>query len=260
MEENQRTQTEIQKRVEENQRVQTEIQKRAEERTLREEEEVEVFLLDPEDSQPFLKRVSRNLFNSWDRKSFVLQAFTSSNGGYTPTAYFRNFEDIEPLSVCILIQRNNEFRGYAKVEGTVQTINCVKSILNGDVAIPDFSNDLTALAKVKFEPKFTKPDDFDAKAVGFNFPINPDAEIICGTVWILLESKHSCTNADIMKFERKIEFLMAHRNEGWVRRGNPAPTHIIGVVNSIGPYSTQELTQSKVVRLIRSGISNELVQ
>ena len=238
-----------------------ETQKRGEDRQLlkaqREEEEVEVFFVTENNLKPTSNRVSRKSFDSWKRKNFVLQAFNYSNGGVYVQSFY-NFEDIQPLSVCELVQRKSEFGGYAEIEGTVQTINCVRSILNGEVTIPDFSIDVTPI--VKFEPKFSKPDDLVVEALGFNFPINPDAEIIAGLVWILLESKHSCTNADILNFERKIEFLMAHRHESWVRRGHPTPTHIIGVVNSIGPYSKTMLTQSKIVRLIRSGISNEQVQ
>jgi len=258
--ENQRTQIEIQKRAEENQRTQIEIEKRAEDRQLlkaqREEEEVEVLFITENNLTPTSNRVSRKLFDSWQRKNFVLQAFDYSNGGVNVRSFF-NFEDIKPLSVCELVQRKSEFGGYAEIEGTVQTINCVRSIVNGEVTIPDFNHDVPAI--VKFEPKFTKPDDLDVGALGFNFPINPDAEIIAGTIWILLESKHSCTNADIAKFERKIEYLMAHRHESWVRRGHPTPTHIIGVVNSIGPYSKTVVPKSKIVRLIRSGIPNEEV-
>ena len=63
-----------------------------------------------------------------------------------------------PSASC-LVQRKSEFGGYAEIEGTVQTINCVRSIVNGEVTIPDFNHDVPAI--VKFEPKFTKPDDLE---------------------------------------------------------------------------------------------------
>ena len=87
------------------------------------------------------------------------------------------------------------------------------------------------------------------KNLGFNFPINPDALIIRDLVWILLESKHSCTNKDILEFEPEGPVLT------WVlHAGESGPNNTF-----VGPFSTTALTESNVARLIRSGLSSEQV-
>ena len=212
-----------------------------------------------------MKNVSRKLFDSWNERNFLLQEIVVPNIGEMEVEVksLRNFEDIQPHSVCELVEGKSGFDGYAQIEGIVQTVNCVRSILRGDMIIPDFNNDnINVSAVVKYEPKYNPPAAFLLREVrknlGFNFPINPDALIIRGLVWILLESKHSCTNKDILKFERKVQFLIDHKHEAWVLQGNPVPTHIVGVINTVGPFSTTTLTESTVVRLIRSGLSSEL--
>lgn len=86
----------------------------------------------------------------------------------------------------------------------------------------------------------------------FKFPIKPDAQIIRGTIWVFVESKHECTNAWIEKIEEKFDFLWENRHELWVRKNGPVPTLMLTVANSIGPYSAQSLRGSKVVGTIRS--------
>ena len=240
-----------------------EVAQRELEIKLRAEDTVQVLFISHEDLKPTMKNISRKLFESWNERNFLLQEIVVPIIGETEVKSLRNFEDIQPHSVCELVEGKSGFDGYAQIEGIVQTVNCVRSILRGDMIIPDFNNDddIAVNAVVKYEPKYNPPAAFlreGRKNLGFNFPINPDAIIIRGLVWILLESKHSCTNKDILKFERKVQFLIDHKHEAWVLQGNPVPTHIIGVINTVGPFSTTALTESTVVRLIRSGLSSEL--
>mmetsp|Transcript_5053 Transcript_5053/g.7479 ORF Transcript_5053/g.7479 Transcript_5053/m.7479 type:complete len:88 (+) Transcript_5053:143-406(+) len=71
----------------------------------------------------------------------------------------------------------SNFGGYFRVEGNVQTQDCVKSILKGVVPIDNFHSPTT---KVIFEHNMSPPSDVQMEVPKLQFPIRPDALLIEG--------------------------------------------------------------------------------
>lgn len=227
-------------------------------RQQRADEVRDVWILDQYDSEaPEIRRVTRRIFEEWAIRNTLLKEINFVDGREPILKNVLNFEDIQPQTYYLLVSgANKAFGGYANTEGVVQTMGCVKCIVDGKIHIPIFSDDVVSETAIYYEPTFYGPIGENGNK--FNFPVKPDALIIRGTIWVFVESKHTCTNAYIKTFEEKVDFMWRNREQFWVRKNHPVPTMMVVVVSSIGPYSTQTLPGSKVVRTIRSHQSHEL--
>ena len=100
-----------------------------------------------------------------------------------------DFDELTESEYYYLIDDGkSNFGGYSRVEGDVQTQDCVTSILKGIVRIDNFGS--SNLTKVIFEYSMTPPKAVQAEVPKLKFPIRPDALLILGDKWLFLESKH----------------------------------------------------------------------
>jgi hypothetical protein len=232
-------------------------QEAADRQQQRADEVRDVWILDQYDSEaPEIRRVTRRIFEEWAIRNTLLKEINVVDGREPILKNVLNFEDIQPQTYYLLVSgANKAFGGHANTEGVVQTMGCVKCIVDGKIHIPIFSDDVVSETAIYYEPAFYGPIGENGNK--FNFPVKPDALIIRGTIWVFVESKHTCTNAYIKTFEEKVDFVWRNREQSWLRKNHPVPTMMVVVVSSIGPYSPQTLPGSKVVRTIRSHQSHD---
>ena len=144
----------------------------------------------------------------------------------------KSFDAIMEGCVYALMRPGDSFSGYANVEAQVQTRDSVKSIQE-DGAIPGFRS-----ATVVFEPSWTPPQGFspppDSK---WGFPVNPDALLINGHEWLIIEAKHNFTTSMYNMFQQKVEFLLEHKEKPWIFRSWQKPSRIIPVMSSVSKPS-----------------------
>ena len=172
------------------------------------------------------------------------------NESYLPSKYckvqsFDHLIDFELYYVEYLNSETN-FCGYSKVEGNIQTHDCVQSILSGNVYIEPFSSQDT---EVYYEFNVNPPVSGNFKNYSFKFPIRPDALLVHGDEWLFLECKHRCKVRDELVFNEKIEFIRSHLDEKWVTKGLSTPRTVQGAVCSVETFTEPEVTD--LLRFVR---------
>ena len=201
---------------------------RDEERRARDEETKIVSVrFDEDDIVGVPKEIDRPLFRQWSRDK---------------ATFYRNrkpavsFDDLIPGEVYY-VARNENFEGFSQAEGDIQTRDCVHSIMSNLSLVPPFGQQGTQVYMEIFE--FYPPPNADISGLSFNFPIRPDALLVHGSTWLLLESKHAASNSHTQTFIKKRDFLWEHKNESWVHKKFPIPTKMIAVINSVKDFTSK---------------------
>jgi len=237
---------------------QQELQKELEEERQKVREETKFFKC--VSSQGFLDdyKITRKTIDAWQERGLSLRELTALEDGTSISKRVETFEHVNVDKTFELTHNDGNFNGYASIEGIVQTRNCAESIISGKALIPPFNEQGT---EVIYEPKFAAPKGFVIPPnLGFQLPINPDAMLIHGTSWLLIESKHSCSRSEIDLFRKKVNFIRANADQPWVYKNHQIPTLIIGAINSIGPFREGNVRAQgdDLIKLLRSGLPFEI--
>jgi hypothetical protein len=156
------------------------------------------------------------------------------------------------------------FDGFAKIEGKVQTRDCVQSIIDGNLKIPGFDNLNNAMVYFEYDISPPKKNRLSPEILGFGFPIVPDAVLISEDeeTWVIMECKHNFTNSRISLFLNKVNYIIENKDKNYVKKGNveKTPTKIIAVVCSISDFSKIiDYDSSKVVKVIRNNLGYKII-
>ena len=170
-----------------------------------------------------------------------------------------DFDELTESEYYYLIDDGkSNFGGYSRVEGDVQTQDCVTSILKGIVRIDNFGS--SNLTKVIFEYSMTPPKAVQAEVPKLKFPIRPDALLILGDKWLFLESKHQVTKRDIYLFEQKMRFVIKYMDQYWVMQGEIPPKKVLYAMSSIGQFDAEAMEAGEsVIKILRDGAEYRLL-
>lgn len=196
-------------------------------RELEEEKKVLSIKFNENDTTGIPKEINRALFQSWTRDKATF---------YRNRKPTMSFDDLIPGDEYY-VARNDNFEGFSQAEGDIQTRDCVNSIMSNLSLVPPFGQPGTEVYIEIFE--FNPPPHIDVSGLNFNFPIRPDAILIHGTTWLLIESKHAASNSHCQTWVKKRDFIWKHRHEKWIHRNFPVPTRIIGLINSVKNFTTK---------------------
>ena len=169
-----------------------------------------------------------------------------------------DFEDVDPGDSYFLEMKivKTNFEGYAESEATIQTDDCVKCILNGELFFPPFNEEGTV---VEFEYAIFFQADNKTAVNKFLSPVKPDAVLIHGSEWLVLECKHAFTNKDLIIYQAKCEFIERNKDKKWVRRNYPVPTKITYVACSVKKNSKTQLNNPRIIKVVREGLTYKKV-
>jgi hypothetical protein len=170
-----------------------------------------------------------------------------------------SFEEIEDQGDYILVKKSfgKNFEFFAKVEGNVQTRDCVAAIRSGQVLIPPFNEEGT-IVEIDFTISFKKGL---YTSWNINSPIKPDAIMIHGSKWLILECKHDFDNALLKEFDKKCDFIEEYAEEKWVHKKYPVPKDIVRVACSVGDFNDGSATNisSEMIKIVRDGLSYKIL-
>ena len=237
-----------------------ETRKREEEKRQREEEMKVISLMYSEVTGQEPTEITRHIFDTYYR--FSDKRIIGYNELH-PSKYckIQNFDDLKESEVYYVEYINSEqnFGGYSKIEGNIQTHDCVRSILSGEVNIPPFScsNDTNIYYEFNIIPPSTASANF--QNLTFRFPIRPDALLVNGNSWLLIESKHACKIKDEINFFEKVNFIRKHIGEKWVTKELSTPLHILAAVCSVDQFTESDMSPPSLLRIVRSFQGYELV-
>lgn len=218
----------------------------------REKDSKEIMLLTADEN--FLElhvQITRKMLNDWSMSGRLL--VSTENPSVTYTA--NNFADIIELNTFALVNAGSlpNLDGYLRTEADIQTRDCINAILKGQFYLPPFSNSSDTITTSEFT--INLPRSLNQSEYGMTFPIVPDAVLIHGSHWLILESKHKALNTHLKKLDRIGRFVQEYGDEKWVKKKYERPTEVTLVMNSIGDYSEQVLDDSSVHLVIRDGLS-----
>ena len=251
---------ETRQREEEKRQREEEKRQREEEKRQREEEMKVISLMYSEVTGQEPTEITRHIFDTYYR--FSDKRIIGYNELH-PSKYckIQNFDDLKESEVYYVEYINSEqnFGGYSKIEGNIQTHDCVRSILSGEVNIPPFScsNDTNIYYEFNIIPPSTASANF--QNLTFRFPIRPDALLVNGNSWLLIESKHACKIKDEINFFEKVNFIRKHIGEKWVTKELSTPLHILAAVCSVDQFTESDMSPPSLLRIVRSFQGYELV-
>ena len=226
---------------------------RSEEERKKSEETKVITIFSSEIYDQLPESISRKIFEGYYLHSGKVLTVIDDD---LPTKYRKigSFDELVEQEVYYLEYLNS---GFNFVEySNVQTRDCVQSILTGQVTIFPFTTEKNST--VHYEYKITPPRPSDFKDLPFKFPIMLDCLIVSGDHWLLLESKHSCDEKYIKKFESKVQFISEHIGEKWVTKHLGTPRKILSAVCSVEQYSKSSL-ESNVIKIVRGELGYKLV-
>lgn len=165
-----------------------------------------------------------------------------------------SYEDVVPEKSYFIVTKKlqSNFESFAANEVTIQTAGCVECIRNGSLYFPPFNEDGTIVIydyNIKFNKDTQVPDN------KFQSPVRPDAVLIHGSKWLVLEAKHNFTTALLNDFQAKCVFIKSNADQPWVRKEHPVPTEFTFVACSISSYSTAVKSDTpEIVKVVRDGL------
>jgi hypothetical protein len=166
----------------------------------------------------------------------------------------KSFEELEEGGMYIIEKRLvwTNFDSYAVHEADVQTRDCIEAIRKGQVFIPPFNEEGTIVIP-EFAIYFGK--ELNATDWKINSPIVPDAIMIHGTKWLILECKHSFNNKFLKLFDVKCDFIKQYADQKWVHKNFPIPTDVVRVACSITDFSPVPAkdVSPEMIKLVRDG-------
>ena len=92
-------------------------------------------------------------------------------------------------------------------------------------------------------------------------PVVPDAILIHGTTWLILECKHSFSNRLLKEFDTKCDFIKDYADKKWVHKKYPIPTDVVRVACSVTDFSpvAAPTVSSGMIRIVRDGQAYKIV-
>lgn len=175
---------------------------------------------------PEKREITPELFSAWMGRGFALK-FEDEDGWHTVPG----FRHIVADQSYALTRVGDSFSGFMKVEAEVQTKDCCNAIVRGDVSgLVQFKG-----GDINLEYNINPPGTVIRPSTNWQFPIRPDAVIMNGTEWCVIECKHKPVSQDISYFEEKIRFLSTNIGERWFVKQytDRAPKKLIGVMCSV---------------------------
>ena len=197
--------------------------------------------------------VNRKLFEKWKAdEKFLYDEFGEG---------IASFESIVPNCTYFIkkISLAENFEAYANYEADLQIRDLVVCIQNGEVLIPPFNENSTAILD------YNIPFDKDVQVPGNKFlsPIRPDAILIHGSKWLIIEAKHAFTIPLLNVFKAKGDFIRSNADKTWVRRKYPVPTDIQLLACSVSNFprarGSSNTTSSDFIKVVRDGLGYNLV-
>ena len=117
--------------------------------------------------------------------------------------------------------------------------------------IPPF-NETEAIAEIEFAIPFPK----ELAKGKINSPIKPDAVIMCGDQWLIVECKHNFKNGYLRIFNDKCDFIEQHIDKEWVHQNKyPRPKTIHRVACSIADFSNVDSNTPHITKAVRASQS-----
>jgi hypothetical protein len=225
-----------------------ERERQEKDRLLESERKVIKIIYDGSDEESPLS-LSRKVFSTWISDNKLLEDLNRE--------VVLDFEDVHPGGTYFFVKKviKTNFDGYAEHEAARQTKDCVDCIRSGKLFLPPFNEDGT-IVYYEYDIPFSK--DIEVPGNKFKSPVRPDALLIKGSEWLVLESKHAFTNKHLNTFQAKCDFIERHADKPWVRRTNPVPTKITFVACSVNTFPKEELEYPEIVKVVREGLDYKL--
>ena len=127
--------------------------------------------------------------------------------------------------------------------------------MSGQVLITPF-NETEATVVFEFAIPFPK----ELATGRINSPIKPDAVIMCGDLWIIVECKHNFKNGYLRIFNDKCDFIEQHIDKEWVHQNKyPRPKTIYRVACSITDFSNVDSNTPRITKAVRTSQSYEVL-
>lgn len=231
----------LEKRVNRAEKHKDQVQKREEKRMSEERKVINVVYVDSDnvvsDANTRIS-LSRDLLRNWEENEKILQPVDN-------TSNIIIFEDVEEGGTYYLSKKilTTNFDGYAKAEANRQAQDCAEAIRDGQILIPPFNQKGT---KICYEYEII----FKKKLSDLRSPIRPDAILIHGSDWLVLEVKHDFTNSLLQRFAKVCDFIEKHRSERWVSKQHPVPKKIIRVACSKVGFSDVNCGVRGIIKLV----------
>jgi hypothetical protein len=188
--------------------------------------------------------LSRQIFYDWNKNDKYLFDL----GG----KIMINYEDVVSGNSYFVVPKKlqSNFESFAAIEAGIQTTDCVECILNGSLLFPPFNEDGTI---VIYEYNIAFQNDTQVQGNKFRSPVRPDAVLIHGDKWLVLEAKHAFTTSLMNDFQAKCDFIRSNADQPWVRKKHPVPTAFTFVACSINSYSAAKSNNPEIIRVVRDG-------
>ena len=238
-------------------RVHLAIEMRKEEAEMRKEEAaaerklIHVSFVDSDnvvDSADTSISLSREIFKNWVESEKFLQQKSDI------TSNINKFEDVKESGKYYLSKRSlsTNYDGYAKAEADRQAQDCAEAIRDGHILIPPFNEKGTVIV-------YEYNIDFPKELSDIRPPIRPDAILVNGSDWLVLEVKHNFSNSLLQRFAKVCEFIEKYRSERWVCKQHPVPTKVIRVACSKVGYSKVDSGTSGIIKLLNENQTYKIV-
>ena len=188
--------------------------------------------------------LSRQIFYDWNKNDKYLFDL----GG----KIMINYEDVVSGNSYFVVPKKlqSNFESFAAIEAGIQTTDCVECILNGSLLFPPFNEDGTI---VIYEYNIAFQNDTQVQGNKFRSPVRPDAVLIHGDKWLVLEAKHAFTTSLMNDFQAKCDFIRSNADQPWVRKKHPVPTAFTFVACSINSYSAAKSNTPEIICVVRDG-------
>ena len=196
--------------------------------------------------------ITRDIFKQWvvDNKEVRKEDNTK----------IKSFEELEEDGTYVLVKRllRTNFESYAAFEANIQTRDCVEAIRKGQVLIPPF-NEKGTITEFEFAISFGK--ELNTTDLKIKSPVVPDAILIHGRTWLILECKHSFSNRLLKEFDTKCDFIEQYADKIWVHQNYPIPTDVVRVACSVTDFSpvAAPTVSSGMIRIVRDGQAYKIV-
>ena len=220
--------------------------RREDDRKRQDERKVVKLIYEYSDGDIISMGLSRDIFSDWNKNDKYLFDISGK--------IVINYEDVvSGVSYFVVPKKlQSNFESFAAIEADIQTLDCVECIRNGSLFFPPFNEDGTI---VIYEYNIEFQNDIQVQGNKFRSPVRPDAVLIHGEKWLVLEAKHAFTTPLMNDFQAKCDFIRSNADQPWVRRKYPVPTEFTFVACSINSYSAVKSNTPEIMKVVRDGMA-----
>ena len=199
-----------------------------------------------DDKLPEIFEITPSIFIGWSSRGFFVKSI-DENDSRNLLAVAR-YRDLKEGKLYMLERLGDSFSGYAETEARVQTEDACQSIINGHVeGLEAFKG-----SDIVYEFDIQPPENIK-RSLEWDFPIKPDALIMNGTKWLLLESKHTLDAKEVRHFNEKVRFCQMNIDAKWLHKHFRKPDTIIGAMCSISRPKPSIVIDKNMILLVRNG-------